>query len=111
MFTNVVLLLCFEVSVPVLRTYTNDFIASALVIIALFDSCSERLNSTVMACSYVHGSLHRNREIRAGTAPDSPIKMRLSARFFAKSLSLAATDCFMACNGDWRSSTQILTIG
>ncbi|KAM1431230.1 hypothetical protein ACFX2I_047205 [Malus domestica] len=100
MFTNVVLLLCFEVFVPVLRTYTNDFIAPALVIIALFDSCSERLNIIVMACSCVHGSLHRNREIRAGTAPNSPIKARLSARFFTKSLSLAVTDCFTACDGD-----------
>ncbi|BBG93310.1 ARM repeat superfamily protein, partial [Prunus dulcis] len=49
-------------------------------------------------------------QIKTRTALDLPIKARLSAWFFTKSLSLAATNCLMAVNEDWRPSMQILTI-
>ncbi|KAB2631763.1 hypothetical protein D8674_009282 [Pyrus ussuriensis x Pyrus communis] len=54
--------------------------------------------------------LHRSRGIRVGKMPDSLIKARLSTRFFAKSQSLAAADCFMASDDYRRPSTQILII-
>ena len=58
-----------------------------------------------------HRSLHRRSGIKAGTAPDSPIRARLSARFFAKSLSFAAADRFTAIDGDCSPSMQIFTGG
>uniref|UniRef100_A0A7C9EM36 Uncharacterized protein n=1 Tax=Opuntia streptacantha TaxID=393608 RepID=A0A7C9EM36_OPUST len=103
---------CFEVSVPVFSTYIKDLIApEASAISILLSGWRDRLRTAVTACSWVQGSMHLRRGTRAGMAPDSAIRTRLSARFLARRRSLAAADLLIATEGELRLSMQSLTVG
>ncbi|GER56322.1 nucleotidylyl transferase superfamily protein, partial [Striga asiatica] len=97
---------CFDASVPI-----RAFAPPPAAIRVLLPSWRERLSRAVTACSWVSGSGHRSRGIKAGMDPDSPIRTRLSARFFARRRNLAAADLFRAVDVDRRASTQSFTVG
>ncbi|KAJ4970677.1 hypothetical protein NE237_003776 [Protea cynaroides] len=83
----------------------------ASLIRVLLSSWRDEFNRVVTACSCAHGSLQWRRGIKAGIAPDKPMRARFSDVVLSKKTSFAAAERFIEMDEDWRPFMHIFTAG